>query len=101
VHCTRNSEHRFLLKLLGLVPNFYIHLSGIDLYIPTISLILNLYIPVLRERTLGSTTEAERRTGNCCQAVVGGSSLPLLSVPVVELGVHINYQHTNFQFEKL
>ncbi len=40
----------------------------------------SLYIPVLHERLLSSAVGAERRAGNCHQAVVGGSSLssPLL-----------------------
>ncbi len=64
------------MKLHGLIPNFYIHVSGSDLYIPTIGLIWNLYFLVLRERTLASTTGAKRRSGNCLQAGVGGRSLP-------------------------
>jgi hypothetical protein len=64
------------MKQRSLVPNFYIRMSGSYLYIPTIDLILNLYFPVLRERTLSSTAEAERRAGNCRQAEVSGSSLP-------------------------
>ncbi len=60
--CTENSKHIFPeIKLCGLVPNFFIHVSGSDLSIPKISLIWNLYFPVLRERTLGSTAGAERR----------------------------------------
>jgi hypothetical protein len=39
-------------------------------------LIWNLYFAVLLERTLGSTAGVKRRAGNCCQTVVGGSSLP-------------------------
>ncbi len=37
-HCTKNSKHIFLeMKLRGLVPNFYIHVSVSDfIYIPTI-----------------------------------------------------------------
>jgi hypothetical protein len=35
--CTENSKQIFLeMKLRGLVPNFYIHVSVSDLYIPTI-----------------------------------------------------------------
>jgi hypothetical protein len=72
VHCTENSKHIFPeMKLSGLVPNFYIHVSGSNLYIPNISLILNLYFPLLRERDSGSTN---RRAGNCRVAVVGISS---------------------------
>ncbi len=65
-HSTENSKHIFpKMKLRGLVPSFYIHVSGINLYIPTTGLILNLYFPVLLQRTLGSTTGADRRAGNC------------------------------------
>jgi hypothetical protein len=46
-------------------PIFYIHVSGSYLYIPTIVLIWNLYLTVLHERTLGSTSGAKRRAGNC------------------------------------
>jgi hypothetical protein len=45
-------------------------------YFPMIGLIWSLYFPVMRESTLGSTTEAEKKAGNFRQAVVGGSSLP-------------------------
>ncbi len=57
------------MKLRGLVPIFNIHVSGIDLYIPTISLIWNLDFPVLRKRTLCSNAGAERRAVNYRQAV--------------------------------
>ena len=37
VHCTENSKHIFPgMKLHGLVPNFYIHVSVSDLYIPAV-----------------------------------------------------------------
>jgi hypothetical protein len=40
MHCTENSENSKQIfpdmKLRGLVPNFYIHVSASDLYIPTI-----------------------------------------------------------------
>jgi hypothetical protein len=75
IHCSENSKPILPeMKLCGLVPNFYIHVSGSDLYIPTIGLISNFYFL-------------------CC---VGE-----LSAPAVELNVHINSQHTNFQFGKL
>jgi hypothetical protein len=50
-------------ELCGLSPNFHIHVSVSDLYIPRTGLIWNLYFPVLHERTLGSTACAERRAG--------------------------------------
>jgi len=79
VHCSKNSKHTFPeMKLRGLVPNFYMHVSGSDLYIPTVGLIWNLYFPVLRKRTLGSTAGSVKRAGYCRQAVVGSSSLPPL-----------------------
>jgi hypothetical protein len=74
---------------------------GLIYLFPRLVFIWNLYFPVLRERTLGSTAGAERRTGNCCQAGVGGSSLTFPSAPVVEPRVHMNDQHKNFQFGKL
>ncbi len=37
MHCTENSKKIFLeMKLRGLVPNFYFHVSVSDLNIPTI-----------------------------------------------------------------
>jgi hypothetical protein len=37
MHCTENSNQIFpKMKLCGLVPNFHIHVSVGDLYIPTI-----------------------------------------------------------------
>jgi hypothetical protein len=83
-HCKGNPICVFPEKeLRGLSPNFHIHVSVSDLYIPRTGLIWNLCLPVLRERTLGSTTGAERRAGNCCQAGVGSSSLP--SSPLLQL----------------
>jgi hypothetical protein len=39
LHCTENLKHIFPeMKLSGLVPSFYIHVSVSSLYIPTISL---------------------------------------------------------------
>ncbi len=36
IHCTVNLKHIFPeMKQQGLVPSFYIHVSGSDLYIPT------------------------------------------------------------------
>ncbi len=48
--CTKNSEQIFPeMKLRGLVPNFYIHVYGSNLYIPTIGLPILLYcVAVLR-----------------------------------------------------
>jgi hypothetical protein len=64
------------MKLHNLVPNFYIYVSGSDLYIPMINLICILYFLVyMRKRTL-SSTGAEKKAGNCRQTEVGGSSLP-------------------------
>jgi hypothetical protein len=60
--------------------------------IPKISLIWNL--PVLSERTFGSTTGAERRAGNCRQAVGGGSSKP--SPPLLQLSFEFTVM-TNIQ----
>jgi hypothetical protein len=38
-HCTKNSKQIFPeMKLLGIVPNFYIHVSVSDLHIPIIGL---------------------------------------------------------------
>ncbi len=51
------------MKLCGLVLNFYIHVSGSDLHIPTIGPIWNLYFPALCDRALSSTAGAERRAG--------------------------------------
>jgi hypothetical protein len=48
----KNLKHIFPdMKLCGLVPNLYIHVSGSKLYIPTIGLIWNLYFPVLHQIT--------------------------------------------------
>jgi hypothetical protein len=100
-HCTDNSKHIFLeMKLLVLIPKLYIYVSGSDISIPTISLIWNLYFPVLHGRTLGSTAVAERRAWNCRQACSGWRQFPALpSAPAVELSSHYD-QHTNFQFGK-
>ncbi len=83
------------MKLRGLNPNFFIHISGSDLYIPMIGLIRNLYFPVLHESTLGSTAGADRRPRNRRQVPCPPSAA------AVEQRDHINDQHTNFQFGKL
>jgi hypothetical protein len=45
-HCTENLQHIFSeMKLHGLAPHFYIHVSGNELCIPMIGLIWNLYFP--------------------------------------------------------
>ncbi len=102
MQCTENLKHIFPeMKLRGLVPSFYIHVSGSDLHIPTIGLIWNLYFPALCDRALSSTAGAERRAGGPAASRVGSSST-LPSAPVVESRlVHINDQHTNVQFGKL
>ncbi len=88
------------MKLSGLVPNVYIHVSGSDLYlyIPTIGLIWNICFPVLSERTLSSNAGGKRH-----QAEIDGSSLPSAHpyALAVEPRVYINDQHTNFQLGKL
>jgi hypothetical protein len=87
LHCAENSKHIFPeTKLRGLVPNFYIHVPGSDFYIPMIGLIWNLYFPVVRERTLGSTEE--RRVGQVT------ATKQRLVAPAVEPRVHINDQLT-------
>ncbi len=67
------------MKLRPLVPNFYIHVSRSDLYIPTIGLIWNLCFLVLCERELWAQPQEQREGQGSAprpQAVVGGSSLP-------------------------
>jgi hypothetical protein len=71
---------------------FLQHVAESDLYIPTISLIWNLYFPALLDRTLCSTAGAERRAGNCRQAVDGSSSLPSPSLLL------LSREFTNFLF---
>jgi hypothetical protein len=63
-------------------------------YIPMIGIIWSLYFPVLRESTLGSTTEAEKKAGNYRQSS-GWRQFPALPLaPAVEPRVQINDQHT-------
>ncbi len=50
LHCSKNLKQIFSeMKLLSLGPSFYIHVSGSDLYIPTICLFWNL-IPSLNKK---------------------------------------------------
>jgi hypothetical protein len=58
-------------------------LGTIYIFLGLWSYLENLYFPVLHERTLGSTANAEFMVGNCCQAVVDSSSL--LSPPLLQL----------------
>jgi hypothetical protein len=89
------------MKLRDLLPNFYIHVTGSDLFIPKICLIWTLYFPLLHERTLGSTHRS-REKGRELPPIRGWRQFPALpSAPAVEPSVHINDQHTNFQFGKL
>ena len=61
LHCAENSKHIIPeMKLRRLVPNFFIHVSGSNFYIPMICLIWNLYFPVLCERTLSMIGEKGR-----------------------------------------
>ncbi len=81
LHCNENSKHIFPeMKLQGLVPNFYIHVSGSDLYIPMTCLIWNICFPVLHERTLSSTTGGMRRAGKgtAAKQMLGTVPCPLL-----------------------
>jgi hypothetical protein len=50
------------MKLRGLTPNFYIHVSGRNLYITTIGLIWNLYFFLYCVRELSAQLQ-ERREG--------------------------------------
>jgi hypothetical protein len=85
VHLTKKLKHIFPgKKLCGLILKVYIYVSGSGLYIPMVDLIWNLYFPVLLERSSG------------------WRQFPALpSAPAVEPRVHINVQHTNFQFGKI
>jgi hypothetical protein len=89
------------MKLHGLVQNFYIHVSGSDLYIPIICPIWNHYFSLLRERTLFAQLQEQREGKELLQSS-GWRQFPALpSAPAVEPRVHINDQHKNFQFGKL
>jgi hypothetical protein len=81
------------MKLRGLVTNFYMHVSGSDLYIPTVGLIWNLYFPVLHKITLN------HRSGEKGRELLpssGWRQFPALpSAPRVQPRVHINDQRTN------
>jgi hypothetical protein len=84
IHCTKFwNKYSQKWNCTASFPLPHSHVSGSDLYIPTIGLIWSLYFAVLRERTLCSTAGAERRVGNCRQTEVGGSSLP--SPPLLRL----------------
>jgi hypothetical protein len=52
MHCTENSKQIFPeMKLRGLIPNFYIHVSVSFLYIPSVSppiLLYCIYGPIVR-----------------------------------------------------
>jgi hypothetical protein len=76
-----------------------LHVSDSDLYFPTMGFICNLYFPVLIERTVGSTAEAEKRAGNCRLALVCGSYLPspLLLQLSREFSLMTNIQISNLK----
>jgi hypothetical protein len=47
-HCTEDVKHIFpVMKLCGLVPNFYVYVPGSNLYITMIGLIWNLCFPTI------------------------------------------------------
>jgi hypothetical protein len=82
------------------VPDFYIHVSGSNLYISTIGLIWNLYfLYCVRELSAQPQEQREGQGTAAKQWLVAVPCLP--SAPVVELRVHIIDKHTNFQFGKL
>jgi hypothetical protein len=66
------------MKLQDLVPNFYIHVSGSDLYIPKICLIWSLYCPLLHEITLGSTQEQIEGQGTAAKQWLAAIPCPPL-----------------------
>ncbi len=75
------------MKLCGLIPNFYIHVSGSDLYIPTMGLTGNsVFLYCMREISAKPP---------------GGQRRVLPSAPTVERRPHINDQRTNFKFLKI
>jgi hypothetical protein len=51
------------MKLHGLVPNFNIHVSGSDLYIPKISFIWNLFFSCIREKKNSWLNRMSREKG--------------------------------------
>jgi hypothetical protein len=91
------------MKLRGLVPNFYIHVSGSYLYNPMTGLIWKLYFPVLPYcvRELSAQPQKQRE-GQGTAAKHWLRQFPALpSATAVEPRVHMNDQHTNIQFGKI
>jgi hypothetical protein len=94
-----------ILQFFNIFPDFlfyllaalYIHVSGKDLYIPTIGLIGISFF--LKNSRLNCRS---RKKGRELPPSSGWRQFPALpSTPAVEPRVHINGQHTNFQFGKL
>ncbi len=77
------------MKLCGLVPNFYIYVSGNDIYILTSGLIWDLYCLILGERALGSTAGAK---GKELPSSRGWQQFPAL--PSATVKVPMNELHT-------
>jgi hypothetical protein len=81
------------MKLRGLVPNFYIHVSGSGLYIPTIGLIWNLYYPTYIGR---ESSRLNCRRGEKVRELTSSRGLQQFpALPSATAKVHLNDQHTN------
>ncbi len=94
------------MKLRSLVPNFYIHVSGNNLYIPHSWSYFEISIILHCMRELSAQPQEQREgQGTSAKQRLAASSLPkfpaLLSTPVVETRVHIIDQNSNLQFGKL
>ncbi len=79
MHCTENSKLIFPeMKMRCLVPSFYIHVYGSDLYIPTTGLIWNLYFLYCVRELLAQPREQREGQGTAVKQLVVAVSCPAL-----------------------
>jgi hypothetical protein len=89
------------MKLCGLIPNFYIHVSGSNLYILSQSVLFEISIFIYSIRKLSLNRWSEEK-GRELPLSRGWQQFPALpTAPAVEPRIHINDQDINFQFRKL
>ncbi len=79
LHCSTNLKHIFPeMKLRGLVPSFYIHVSESNLYIPTMGLTWNLYFLYCVREFLAQPQEQREGPGTSTKQLLAEAPCPPL-----------------------
>ncbi len=99
---TRNIYSQKLNSTASFPISTFMHLGASDIFPRLVFFGISISC-MLHERTIGLTAGAEKRAGNCCQAVAGGSSLPspLLLRLSPEFTEMTNIQITDHKWKQL